>query len=77
MPLKKGYDALDAEIKSDEFPKSGSIYTQQCCIFLAGNYDICCLFLIIFNELKIVMSEVVAREFSSARTVKRACCKRA
>jgi len=52
--------------------ESGSIYTQTCCISFAGKYDIYCLFSLIFDDVKIVASEVAARDLSSAR----ACCKR-
>jgi len=54
--------------------KIGSIYIRSSCISFAGKYDICCLIYLTFEEMKIVASEVAAREFSNARAVKRSNC---
>jgi len=51
---------------SVDLGKCGSIYTQECWKSLARNYDICCLFFIIVNEMKFVISEVVTREFCAS-----------
>jgi len=41
---RNGYNILDLKTKSGDFSESGSIYTQTCCVSLAGKYDIYCLF---------------------------------
>jgi len=81
---KKGYVALGVKTKSAVFVKSGSIYTRSSWISLARKYDICYLKCLMSSRKWKLLCEWIlprvnrqARELSGARTVKRACWKRA